>query len=351
MKIINEISYSDDMTVLCHCPQHKTGTIVVPEGTLGIKQEAFKNCSIDSIILPNSLERIGYHAFADCKRLEGICLPERLEYLGKGAFRGCLRLAYVIIPSKLSEIQDNTFAECMMLKSVNLPDSGLKTIGNNCFKDCFSLEKIVIPASVTKMGTAFRGCLNFTRIIIKSTAIDINLRAFDGCSQALEIVKLYHINGDKRIFRENKLLTPLMNKPKGIKSRSLANLTLRGKMNIPNDFKFIGSYAFYNNTGLEGICIPGSIKTISKKSFKGCINLFSLEIKDGVEQIDEHAFENCSSLTSIVLPNTIRQIKSKAFSGCTSLTHVTLPEQAVVAEDAFDGASQGLQVSYTKVED
>ena len=351
MKIIDRIIYNDDMTVLCKCPEDKTGTVVVPEGTLGIRQHAFNGCKIDGIVLPSTLRRIGREAFANCQLLKGIKIPDGLEYLGQKAFENCLALSYVILPGSLTKLLNSTFSGCMMLKYVQFPESGLAEISDNCFIKCYNLESIKIPSSVAKIGKAFCDCWSLKNVIIKSTAIDVNQNAFERCAEELKIVKTYRI---KRFFREsNKNKKNNMDNAGKKKTVIIRRMQFCGikdnlKLRVPDNIVAIEEYAFYKSTGLNEIQISGKIKTISRFAFAGCSGLSVLTFDEGVEKIEESAFEGCTALTSLVLPNSIKEIGRKAFCGCTSLRQITLPKNAVVAENAFEETPAGMQLMYSE---
>lgn len=345
MIIKDKVVYNDDMTVLCKCPEDKTGTVVVPEGTMGILQNAFNGCKIDGILLPSTLRRIGREAFANCQLLKGIKMPDGLEYLGQKAFENCLALSYVILPGSLTKLLNSTFSGCMMLKHVQFPESGLAEISDNCFIKCYNLESIKIPSSVTKIGKAFCDCWSLKKVVIKSTAIDVNRNAFEGCAEKLEIVKTSNV---KRFYRENNKNSECKKKASIIRRMQFRGIKNSLKLWIPDYIEAIEEYAFYKSTGLNEIHIPGAIKTISRFAFAGCTGLSLLTFDEGVEQIEESAFEGCTALNSLVLPDSIKEIGRKAFRGCTSLRQITLPKNAVVAENAFEGTPAGLQLMYSE---
>lgn len=60
----------------------------------------FENCTkLESVTLPESIERIYYWAFRNCRSLRSINLPEYLNYIGELAFGGCTSLKTVIVDS------------------------------------------------------------------------------------------------------------------------------------------------------------------------------------------------------------------------------------------------------------
>jgi len=83
----------------------------------------------------------------------------------------------------------------------------------------------------------------------------------------------------------------------------------------------IGSYAFYDCSGLTSITIPNSVTSIGGAAFSGCSGLTSIDIPNSVTSI-ESAFSGCSGLTSITIPNSVTSIGGNAFDSCSGLTSV-----------------------------
>ena len=63
-------------------------TIVVPESTLDVKDEAFLGVAAEVVVLPKACRSIGSRAFADCENLRYAVLPEGLAQLAPDAFEG-----------------------------------------------------------------------------------------------------------------------------------------------------------------------------------------------------------------------------------------------------------------------
>ena len=87
------------------------------------------------VVVPAGVKEIGDEAFACCRSIESVELPEGLEKIGKKAFYG---------------YHDRSGISYMKLSSVRLPDS-LKEIGEAAFYGC-PIRDVVIPEGVTKMG-------------------------------------------------------------------------------------------------------------------------------------------------------------------------------------------------------
>ena len=86
----------------------------------------------------------------------------------------------------------------------------------------------------------------------------------------------------------------------------------------------IGSYAFYNCSGLTRITIPNSVTSIGNYAFLNCSGLTEITIPNSVTCIGSDAFSGCSGLTEVIIPNSVTSIGSTAFSDCSGLTEINV---------------------------
>ena len=68
-------------------------------------------------------------------------------------------------------------------------------------------------------------------------------------------------------------------------------------VNIPDNVKRIGSWAFQKCKNLVRMVIPNGVQEIGYRAFEECQNLKAVEIPSSVEKIDSDAFEDCDKLT------------------------------------------------------
>lgn len=123
----------------------KDKVIVVPETINGQKvvsigSGAFLGVKAEAIVLPDTVERLGFSPFNSLEFVEYI-------YLGKG----------------IKTLGDMTFNLCNRLKKIELPE-GTEKIGNYLVLYCPLLEEIIIPASVNDIykladNTDFKGVI------------------------------------------------------------------------------------------------------------------------------------------------------------------------------------------------
>lgn len=87
---------------------------------------------INDLIIPNSFNRIGDHAFAFWSGLKTITLPNSIISIGAGSFSGCQNLSSVTFGEQLASIGSSAFSQCTKLKSLELPKS-ITTINASAF--------------------------------------------------------------------------------------------------------------------------------------------------------------------------------------------------------------------------
>ena len=82
-----------------------------------IPEEAFSNCRLRGLILPDSLETIGIGSFG-YNRFEEIIIPDNVKTIEKGGFYECSSLTTITLPKSLTFIGASAFAGTA-LKTVN----------------------------------------------------------------------------------------------------------------------------------------------------------------------------------------------------------------------------------------
>ena len=111
-----------------------------------IGKAAFKDSSLKSITIPNSVTTIGLSAFENCYSLTSITIPDSVTTIGESAFRSCDSLISITIPNSVTTIGELAFGNCNSLKSITIPDSVI-SIGVDAFDDCESITIQCNPGS------------------------------------------------------------------------------------------------------------------------------------------------------------------------------------------------------------
>lgn len=164
--IANNAFWSDDFNV-------SITSVVIPDSIVRIGAGAFGECyDLTSVEIGDGVKSIGDYAFCACRSLASIEIPNSVTNIGAHVFRSCDSLTSVVIPDSVTSIGDDVFGWCSSLTSVVISD-GVTSIGDKVFYYCESLTSVVIPHSVTSIGAdVFERCNNLTTVYYKGTAED-----------------------------------------------------------------------------------------------------------------------------------------------------------------------------------
>ena len=348
-----------------------------------IGEHAFNNCaSLETILIPETVEKIGYRAFYSCKALKNVQLNEGLTTFGNQVFYYCESLTEIKIPSTLVKVDsDGIFKDCTNLTKVTfaygmtkVPDhvcrnaTGLTTIEYERGTEVPSeseeepeaagtegeLEDVIDgTTSVTEIGQyAFYGCGNLLVASLPESLQKIGYRAFESCTKM------------ETAICGNALIE--------IGERVFYNCSALSEVTLNEGLKTIGSNAFYNCSSLTEMRIPSTIETVNGALFSGCTNLTKVTFAYGITKIPNNMCNGATGLTTVVFekgievpPETedgeeepeaagtegeqeeiidgtssITEIGQYAFSGCKSLEAVIMPETLqLIDRQAFDGCS------------
>ena len=323
------VKYSKDRRRLLKAPQG-IKEYNVRKGTLVICDEAFSEAlgytSLQSIIIPDSIVKIGNRTFWDCEQLSNIKLSRSLSYIGEKAFSGCKKLYEIDLPNSVLSIGDRAFYGCESLAVVNIPNS-LTSIESKVFSEC-AFSNISIPSSVKAIGSyAFSRCEYLAEIDIPDSVVKIGSGAFSGCGSLEQITLPKRIEEiEDEVFRGCALTKiSIPTSVTKIGNRAFWDCSI-SDISIPNSVTTIEEGAFYG-CPLQQIVIPSSITKIEDETFCECFALKQVIIPNSVYEIGNDAFYNCTSLTTIKLPNSINELGDNSFSGCESLEAITIPEK------------------------
>ena len=117
-----------------------------------------------SVIIPNSVTKIGDGAFQGCIGLVSVSIPNDVTSIGRVAFKGCTNLTKVILPPNidtkildeeyfmwtkyLNNIGDNAFVGCKNIEDVFCYSNQLPKMGDNVFGDAYvEYATLHVPAS------------------------------------------------------------------------------------------------------------------------------------------------------------------------------------------------------------
>lgn len=153
-----------------------------------IDSEAFSQCSnMTSIIIPNSVTKIGESAFFYCEKLASVSIGKCVTSIGRKAFENCENLSNIIIPNCVTSIGNAAFSGCYKLTNITIPNS-VTTIGDAAFSDCSSLQTITLSENLGSIeDVTFAGCSSLTSIVIPDSVTTIGDYALQQCLKLTRI--------------------------------------------------------------------------------------------------------------------------------------------------------------------
>lgn len=116
-----------------------TDVAILADGVTSIGDNAFAQCALISISLPDEMTSIGMAAFANCEDLTSISLPKGVTSIEDGAFLGCTSLISISLPDGVTRIGDWAFESCRNLEEISLSgindqfELALPTLGDKAF--------------------------------------------------------------------------------------------------------------------------------------------------------------------------------------------------------------------------
>ena len=281
--------------------------------------------SEESLVLPDSLERIGESAFEDNLSLKTIRFGKGLKQIDHKAFCWCHRVTELTFPDSLENIERDAFKSCWDLQKIQF-GQGLKYIMFGAFADCGKLTEVDFgDAPVSVMMNAFDGCEKLRKVTIGKNCKLIIEDSFSDCYSLIEIcnksdfeIKLDLLPDDERKKVKRKTLYfPLVKNVCKDESESCLKQTEDGfvffekddekilvsyeggggRVEIPEGTTAIWNYAFYCNHTIEEVIVPYTVKTIGQCAFNGC-SLKKIQLCAWEEESDD-VYRDYSNLKTI----------------------------------------------------
>lgn len=287
-----------------------------------IRDNAFKNSSITSITISDSITTIGNFSFQGCKSLTDLRVGKGITRIGLSAFDGCVGLKNVYITdlARWCDIEfdpwtypllyaQNFYLNGELITELVIPD-GVTRIGCNAFCGYRSLTSVKIPNSVKIIGSgAFSGCSALKAVTIPDGIMSIESGAFEYCSP--ELYSTYYSG----IYIGNE------ENPYAILIKF--DTSSETKIIYPSTEVIIANNAFAGLGSLKYIVIPDNVTKICPSAFVDCPRLERVEIGDGVTSIGDSAFEGCDVLRDVIIGNGVTIIGDRAFSACFDLKSIS----------------------------
>ena len=338
-------------------------SIEVPETT---KMWYLGDNTIEEVIIPEGVEKIGRFAFANLTALKRVVLPSTLTTIDYGAFAGCVSLVSVEGIGNVKFINEKAFMDCNLSGAITLTEG--VALGEYAFANNKNLQKLTLSEKTKSVASyAFSGCTKLKTVVINAEKIKLGQYVFSGC-EALKEISVNAAVIPAGTFADCKNLTTVtIGKDvavigeyafSGTKVASFTvaegNTTFKAQDNKPYLLSADGKTLLLCAPTAETVEAPASVTAVGDGAFSGNPNLTSVKLP-GVTKLGNYAFAGCEELTTVELGkltyigdnafvntaikatpdlSAVKYIGSGAFRG-TSVTSVKIADGAEVGANAF----------------
>ena len=301
----------------------------LPDSVLSIEYCAFDKTNIKEFAIPKKVEKLEAYAFSSLN-LEKLYLPHGIKeidaiYLGEnridvyydGDFSDWLK---VELDDKLIDLKYN-----LHLKSVDLPNQEqFLSMSKAHKKELCQLFENKEYENGLYIGTEENPFLLLTNLNNKE--VD-TFKMHDDCLMCLDDV-----------FKENKTLKSihLSNKITTIPYQSFYKCTSIEEINFPESLKEIGQEAFNYCKSLKTLKFNGGLKAILDSAFRECENVIYIKLPESLETIEEYAFYS-TKVSKVDFPHSLRKLGKSAFGWCFNIEEIDIKENSltIIPSDVF----------------
>jgi hypothetical protein len=255
---------------------------------------AFRSRSLNSVVLPATLEVIGEEAFSS-NTIITLTIPASVETIGTEAF----------INNSLTQL---TF------------ESGPETIGASAFRNN-QLSSVSVPFGTVTIGSGAFMNNSISSLSLPNSLDLIDREAFRDNQISSLAIPTGVITIERAAFLNNSLVTFIIpTTVQTIGTDAVRNNQLTS-VNLPSSLTSLGAGAFRNNQ-LTSIVIPDGITVINSVTFRDN-ELVNVTLPANLISIKNDAFRN-NRITSISFPASLTELQGFSFRG-NQLTSVTIP--------------------------
>lgn len=321
--------------------------VAIENGVQSIGDKMFYQTKIDKLIIPKSVQQIGYSAFADCTHLTEVVMNQGLATIEDQAFANTA-IQSIVIPATVNAITELAFLDCKYLARVFFEGSAPTgytnrndvlqgtypsyTVHYRREADGFTSPEWCGYATAITPDYTIGQLQRFGDFICEMQQDYTWALGYYGESEEVEVpaeldgiavttIKSNGFESAKEYVRKVTLPDSIIK----IDFYAFYECTSLEQINLPKDLCHIGSYAFASCTSLKHISIPAhAINQYSHGAF-GSSGLETVELADGIQMLTSSLFA-ATKLTHVEIPASVKVIEYNVFGSCTELTTVTLHE-------------------------
>ena len=386
---VGTITFDGPVTSIGRCAFNKCSSlssIVIPNTVEKIGVCAFYGSSIISLDIPNSVTSLGDWAFADTP-IESIAIPNSVTHIGVALLTACNSLTSIVVEEGNSNYDSRDNCNAIIEKSTNrliatcpntiIPNT-VTTIATRAFQNS-AITSIDIPNSVVRIEAyAFRWATQLNSITIPNSVNYIGDSVFYSCP--LDTIRMEAMT-PPTIGVNPFSSSPVCVIPCGSFAAyntfvwasqvsefveegcapiqmcgddlyweyadGVLTITGTGDMYDYADDK-TGPAPWYDVRGsITTINMPNEMTKIGDYAFYKCTEVTSINMPTTLTAIGEKAFAQDTKLAcEIILPASMTTIASRAFFNCQAVTafHIEATTPPTIPNDAFERTTAPIHV-------
>lgn len=339
-------------------------SVIIEEGITEILDGAFYGASLDSVVVPKSVKKIGRAAFTNCASLTKITIKNpnitihtdttnkannAFGYDGNGNL-----IKNTVSYSTFGKVEQTVVVDADINSNAfkYAEDNGLIVYSENQKADKSGYIQQEIPArwyyfadtrslyiegvyNLAEYLFPYRGSNSFIKL-----GGDGVFRNDDGSvAFGLDVDLLYICSGvqiaNANFAQINPNYVHIPNTVIEIGDDAFKDANKLKIVAIPNSVTKVGYGAFENCRALQRVTLSENQNSIYADCFKNCTSLSDIDLND-ISYIGNEAFYSCTSLNEIIIPDSVVQIDNKAFENCLSVKRISIGKNCVwISSHAF----------------
>lgn len=292
-----------------------------------------------------------------CGRISSIVLPQSITKIGRNAFFPCANLINIVIPSKVTKIDMQAFQYCRNLKTITLENPTPAAITSTTFGDVNKSECILyVPAGTKSLYKGADYWNEFKNILEvgekqEDQVYKVTVNIGDGGTVYYNGNQLINGNSDIEVKYNGEFTLNYDEKPWYSYQSVSYNSNSISINNGSNQITIKGvreDFSVTINFKSSDIASPDNDmeKLVKYKRYDEGVKLYSVNSKvdgrfslppniiiDGTTYstigIEASAFNNCKLITEVIIPSTVTSIGDNAFAGCNELKYVLLLSSSI----------------------
>lgn len=268
-----------------------------------LEDECFWQCTPTSLILPETLTKVGWESFYGLKSPDTIIIPDKVATIEHGDFYSAW-FKEITLGEGVTKIEQEAFHYTNLLTTLTVKATTPPTLDANAFNGNVKANATLYVPKGTKAAYQSAPNWNGFKEYKEIGVVESNHVFIDG---------LWYRLGTAQYSPEAEQGTLQCSVDSPVESGLANGDEYSGEIVVPdfityNDQRYavtgVAWYAFRDQTGVTSITLPNTIRTIGSTAFKGT-SITSMVLPENVETLDNYIFMGCNKMTELTSLNPV----------------------------------------------